>query len=395
MACPRLLSDSDLCRFRTKPCKRSKQMGCDFGISRCQYSHNIYWPRRCPFYLSNESTIRYIPVLCPDIIIKEDESSVSHCNRGGGCPFAHSFEEVNYHPLIYKTKLCDQFQRGDCNTYYCHLIHGLAERREPKIYILPYTQNVNVPNYPGVVIANKAITKSMGSGGGSSVQFIEKEKSLMHKNYANNSSDINSAMDNNLSNRNGLKMVMRNIGDGILRSSLDNLLGDNRWSERIFSSSVASSPINSGSVCEEGSNGCWGNNGGDINNTESEVNSQDENTRNESIMNVFRALVLDDNTIISKEDLGKNIQGVGIEVGGQNDKVVVNEVKGTSASNADVSNNIKINDNLTSETVVSIKNTKTVGNKNSNISVEEKINRNNPTDMLNNENSNKSNLKSQ
>ncbi|OII78247.1 zinc CCCH type domain-containing protein [Cryptosporidium andersoni] len=181
MACPRLLSDSDLCRFRTKSCRRSKQLGCDFGVTRCQYSHNVYWPRRCPFYLSNANTIRYIPVLCPDITIKDDESSISRCTRGGGCPFAHSYEEINYHPLMYKTRICEQFQRGDCTTYYCHLIHGLAERRETKIYILPYTQNIDVPDYPGVIIASK-IDKQQ-SGKSSISMFLSKDNIDNYKSF--------------------------------------------------------------------------------------------------------------------------------------------------------------------------------------------------------------------
>lgn len=186
-------------------------MGCDFGITRCQYSHNIYWPRRCPFYLSNQSTIRYIPVLCPDIIIKEDESSISHCNRGGGCPYAHSYEEINYHPLMYKTKICEQFQRGDCNTYYCHLIHGLAERRESKVYILPYTQNVQVPNFPGVVIANRV---SKGFLANSQLNSYQTQKTL-----SNNE---------NVCNNQGGGFMMR-------RANFDNLMISEKWSERIFS----------------------------------------------------------------------------------------------------------------------------------------------------------------
>ncbi|KAH8742070.1 hypothetical protein FG386_003397 [Cryptosporidium ryanae] len=373
MACPRLLSDNDLCRFRTKPCRRSRQMGCDFGISRCQYSHNIYWPRRCPFYLSNETTIRYIPVLCPDIIIKEDESSISHCNRGGGCPFAHSFEEINYHPLIYKTKLCEHFQRGDCSTYYCHLIHGLAERREPKIYILPYTQNVSVPNYPGVVVANKAITKSIGSGGISNSSFSEAEKIITNRSYYNNSKNGDNLTNNRFPNKNGPQMTMRNMGDGILKTDLENLLSVNRWSERIYSSSVASSPINSRTSCE-GSNGYWVKRNGDIQN-ESEIDAREENISDENIMNVFRALILDENAIISKEDLGRNIQGVGINTE-VNNKAMENEAEETEARN-----NKKINDSIASE----------IENKESNI-LGEKINKKNPTDIINNENSNKTNF---
>ncbi|KAJ1608329.1 CCH RNA binding domain protein [Cryptosporidium canis] len=293
MACPRLLSDSDLCRFRTKPCRRSKQMGCDFGIARCQYSHNIYWPRRCPFYLSNQSTIRYIPVLCPDIIIKEDESSISHCNRGGGCPFAHSYEEINYHPLMYKTKICEQFQRGDCNTYYCHLIHGLAERRESKVYLLPYTQNVQVPNYPGVVVASRY---NKGLQGSSQTGHQSQRALSNNENICNNQTG----------------------GPG-RRANLDQLIPD-KWSERIFSQSGGNDEF--WRTAEKDEVGTLGNsskseaeNKGRLRTSEldskttaqglhlaKQGKSAQEKMRDEDIINVFRAFVLEDEILSNSSE---------------------------------------------------------------------------------------------
>ncbi|KAH8740005.1 hypothetical protein FG386_000832 [Cryptosporidium ryanae] len=152
-----LLSVEELTRFRTKLCKRSLKDGCDFGPLRCQYSHNVYWPRRCPFYLSDPSALRYIPDICPDITILDQSSGkiVSMCNRGGYCPFAHSIEEVIYHPLRYKTEICTAFQKGECKIYYCHLIHGLAERRPSKNYTLPFTKGIDLTKYPNVALVDK------------------------------------------------------------------------------------------------------------------------------------------------------------------------------------------------------------------------------------------------
>ncbi|TRY51792.1 Zinc finger C3H1-type domain containing protein [Cryptosporidium tyzzeri] len=305
MACPRLLSDNDLCRFRTKPCRRSKQMGCDFGITRCQYSHNIYWPRRCPFYLSNQSTIRYIPVLCPDIIIKEDESSISHCNRGGGCPFAHSYEEINYHPLMYKTKICEQFQRGDCNTYYCHLIHGLAERRESKVYLLPYTQNVQVPNFPGVVITNRVNKPFVAN---SQLNYQTQKSLVNNENICNNHEN----------------------GFIIRRNNFENMISD-KWSERIFSQNNNGddfwkstendelTTMDSISKSESENNNCENMKTSKLvtktpaphalNRIENDKSIQ-EKMRNENILNVFRAFVLEDNDMLSVSNDNCRVQAI-------------------------------------------------------------------------------------
>ncbi|SBS99172.1 zinc finger protein, putative [Plasmodium malariae] len=150
-----LLSEEDLSRFRTKQCKRLLNGGCNFGLDRCQYSHNEFWNRRCPFYLSDSSFIRYITVMCPDVETKSDGSINSLCLRGGECPFAHSSEEILYHPLYYKTKRCEDYKKGSCNTYYCPFIHGLAETRVPGSYKLPFTNGINIPNIPNIIIVDK------------------------------------------------------------------------------------------------------------------------------------------------------------------------------------------------------------------------------------------------
>ena len=143
VACNSLLSNEDLCRFRTKPCRRIKKTGCEFGQERCQYSHDAFWPRRCPFYLSDPSSLRYINVMCP--LLKTNS-----CTRGGACPFTHSEEEFWYHPLQYKTDLCTDFQAGECRRYYCPKVHGFGERRSLRTYNLPFTQGIDVPRMPYV-----------------------------------------------------------------------------------------------------------------------------------------------------------------------------------------------------------------------------------------------------
>ncbi|KFH06102.1 putative zinc finger protein [Toxoplasma gondii VAND] len=214
MACGSLLSEEDLCRFRTKKCRRLVSGACEFGITRCQYSHNQYWSRRCPIYLSDRSFIRYIHVLCPHVTTKQadpterpthgggcgrprcirrqagggasgqqiphtkgngrrrggsgsgkgggdacccfnewkEEIIVNTCPRGGECPFAHSTEEILYHPLFYKMIICEKYREDVCDTYYCPYIHGLAEARQPKQYKLPFTTGIDIPPLPCVTI---------------------------------------------------------------------------------------------------------------------------------------------------------------------------------------------------------------------------------------------------
>ncbi|KAL8273618.1 hypothetical protein Esti_002440 [Eimeria stiedai] len=166
MACMPLLSEDDLCRFRTKSCRRLSSGGCDFGLSRCQYSHNKQWHRRCPVYVSDHSFIRYVHLLCPKVqLLKSSSSSqaaggeaspqcVSSCERGWECPFAHSREEALYHPLVYKTTLCQRYQRGACSVYYCPYIHSLSEARQPRCYRLPFTSGIDIPPIPNVLVVS-------------------------------------------------------------------------------------------------------------------------------------------------------------------------------------------------------------------------------------------------
>eukprot|EP00923_Selenidium_pygospionis_P019696 GHVN01034354.1.p1 GENE.GHVN01034354.1~~GHVN01034354.1.p1 ORF type:complete len:608 (-),score=116.38 GHVN01034354.1:185-2008(-) len=157
MATSPFLSEDDLHRFRTKPCRREKQKGCEFGRNRCQYSHNDYWPRRCPFYLTDRSALRYLPYTCPQIKLGDNDLIVHNaCDRGGHCPFAHSWEEVLYHPLFYKTSICKLFHQGECECYYCPYVHGLAEHRLiTRTYTLPYTRGILLPSHPNVCVQTK------------------------------------------------------------------------------------------------------------------------------------------------------------------------------------------------------------------------------------------------
>ncbi|CAA9986906.1 zinc finger protein, putative [Plasmodium knowlesi strain H] len=190
MACTPLLSEEDLYRFRTKQCLRLAKGGCEFGLDRCQYSHSAEWIRRCPYYISLPSYLRYIPVVCPFFMKKGkqtdqdeehrsaifrnslfltnkdgsvnnnfykyiEEKNQSKCPLGVECPLAHSQEEIDYHPLLYKTKRCEDYMHAKCKRYYCPNLHGLAEQRKIKEYFIPFCSKIDIPPYPNVTVVSK------------------------------------------------------------------------------------------------------------------------------------------------------------------------------------------------------------------------------------------------
>ena len=95
---------------------------------RCQYSHDLRWTRRPPWKYP------YSPELCPNVrFLKDSRGRVvvrSNCWSQRKCKFSHTLEEQIYHPKIYKTVLCDQFQAdGWCERYYCPFAHYENEVR--------------------------------------------------------------------------------------------------------------------------------------------------------------------------------------------------------------------------------------------------------------------------
>lgn len=119
--------------FRTTRCQRLAVEGnCQWG-SKCQFSHCLDWPRRQP------RKHRYSPELCPSI------GQADVCTKGINCPYAHSMEEVLFHPDLFKTMLCGEQGRARrnkdvgkpnrCHRYYCPFAHGKKELRESQ-----YTQ---------------------------------------------------------------------------------------------------------------------------------------------------------------------------------------------------------------------------------------------------------------
>lgn len=127
MALPALLSTDDLVKFRTRFCERFLQFGeCNFG-GKCQYSHNMTWRRRSP------QKYLYEPRLCENILSFVGDNgakrqSLVNCHNGKSCKFAHSREEILYHPLVYKTAMCEDLS---CCKYYCPFGHAVEELLPP------------------------------------------------------------------------------------------------------------------------------------------------------------------------------------------------------------------------------------------------------------------------
>ncbi|CAK9001406.1 unnamed protein product [Durusdinium trenchii] len=109
MACSSILSEKALARFRTKPCERLLAQGrCDFQ-DKCQYSHQN-WVRRNPW------KVAYTPERCT-----QDGCTDRRCR------YAHSEEEVMYHPQNYKVRICEPH---NCCGFYCPFAHGPNELRQ-------------------------------------------------------------------------------------------------------------------------------------------------------------------------------------------------------------------------------------------------------------------------
>jgi len=113
--------------FRTKPCTKE---WCQ-NPSTCFDYHSEIMRRRVPKY-GEQGLFNYIPKPC--LQCKKNKK----CPFGDSCPWAHGWLEVIYHPLLYKTKLCNSYRRNrTCPDYgvYCAKAHHPTEIRNlVKIY---------------------------------------------------------------------------------------------------------------------------------------------------------------------------------------------------------------------------------------------------------------------
>lgn len=109
--------------FRTKPCW--KKRNCQ-NQATCFDYHSHMMKRRMPQLIKAIDEWNYIPKLCPHW------RDSKKCIMGENCPLAHGWLEMIYHPLLYKTKLCNSKRNnGVCIAYgvYCTKAHGRREIR--------------------------------------------------------------------------------------------------------------------------------------------------------------------------------------------------------------------------------------------------------------------------
>eukprot|EP00743_Colponemidia_sp_Colp-15_P000872 GILK01000963.1.p1 GENE.GILK01000963.1~~GILK01000963.1.p1 ORF type:complete len:792 (+),score=118.68 GILK01000963.1:80-2455(+) len=186
MALPPYLNDDDLAKFRTKLCERYlNNFNCDYG-DRCQYSHNLAWRRR------NPRKVNYKPQMCPDLHFLRgyDKTRVDNrCKRGRNCEYAHSKEEQMFHPLIYKTQLCEDWPH--CPRYYCPFGHGDKELRKanlpPGESIEKYLA-VGFPDDddPHMGISPGNITRKESLGQDSNIKFEKYDGKISFRDKLNN-----------------------------------------------------------------------------------------------------------------------------------------------------------------------------------------------------------------
>lgn len=102
--------------YRTKQCILK---ACRYG-KICHFWHEPNLRRRSPAEYS------YSTQLCKD---------ATNCWRGDDCKYAHNIEEINYHPLMYKTRSC---KNGTLCLYRnCSFSHGVRPRDGKKYPIVP------------------------------------------------------------------------------------------------------------------------------------------------------------------------------------------------------------------------------------------------------------------
>lgn len=100
------------------------------GLESCWHAHSIGQFRR-PLFKS-DGELAYMPIPCGrnNTI---PAAGIKNCHNGNLCTFAHSVNEMNFHPLTYRTVAC-QKSKSKCTTKYCPFYHKKSEKRDLKHY---------------------------------------------------------------------------------------------------------------------------------------------------------------------------------------------------------------------------------------------------------------------
>jgi len=109
------MSSDELRKFRTTWCTKRYEHDHDF----CGFAHsevNGGWLRRNPMeYLYKKEMCKFITRVGDDMI-SPGNFLLNECPHGLACDHAHSVEEINYHPLNYKNRVCTSLysRSGGC-----------------------------------------------------------------------------------------------------------------------------------------------------------------------------------------------------------------------------------------------------------------------------------------
>ena len=94
------------------------------GLQKCQHYHQEGSNRR-PVFGPNE-VISYLPAPCQGgLPVKE--SGITTCAEGDKCLYAHTQNEILYHPLIYRTIKCEL--KPSCQQDFCPYFHNSLDER--------------------------------------------------------------------------------------------------------------------------------------------------------------------------------------------------------------------------------------------------------------------------
>eukprot|EP00534_Pseudo-nitzschia_fraudulenta_P001669 CAMPEP_0201118528 /NCGR_PEP_ID=MMETSP0850-20130426/2725_1 /ASSEMBLY_ACC=CAM_ASM_000622 /TAXON_ID=183588 /ORGANISM="Pseudo-nitzschia fraudulenta, Strain WWA7" /LENGTH=785 /DNA_ID=CAMNT_0047383815 /DNA_START=326 /DNA_END=2683 /DNA_ORIENTATION=+ len=99
------MSQDEVGKFRTTWCTKRYEHDHD----RCGFAHvevNGGWLRRNPMiYLYKNEMCKFVTPVGNDVV-SPGNFFLHECPKGMACEYAHSVEEIKYHPLNYKSKVC-------------------------------------------------------------------------------------------------------------------------------------------------------------------------------------------------------------------------------------------------------------------------------------------------
>lgn len=133
---------NELNKFRTTWCCKRY----DHDHSMCRFAHvevNRGWLRRDP------SLYNYEDKMCPHVTIIDAPSSelngcyINSCPHGVNCKYAHSQEEIDYHPRRYKSNICESSKSG----YHNCTSGDICPRSHPSIPRSPSNAKSGRSNY--------------------------------------------------------------------------------------------------------------------------------------------------------------------------------------------------------------------------------------------------------